>query len=177
MSTATVAPPTVAPTTPTPLHEYRVLQGEHIQTDEDGVERKYGPRCEVGAVFKSRHDFQKRDRNKYDRVHRDDALPADPAVTIQPGESVSDFAARIAKLAGSVGGPVALAQSSQLPQPKPARDLDKEYGALDKKSTAELTEIAEAEEIDFAGATRKEDILKAIRGTVVSRAAAKGAGG
>lgn len=45
------------------------------------------------------------------------------------------------------------------------RDLDKDYGPLDKMSVNELREVAESEEIDLKGASKKEDIIKALRST------------
>jgi hypothetical protein len=59
--------------------------------------------------------------------------------------------------------PQAQPQPKGEPKGEPKRDLEKEYGPLDKMTVQDLKELAEEEEIDLKGASRKEEMIKAIK--------------
>jgi hypothetical protein len=56
-----------------------------------------------------------------------------------------------------------------MPQQPPPRDLDKDYGRLETLSVKDLQEIAAEEEVDLKGASKKEDIIRALRASTKTR--------
>jgi len=133
---------------------FKLLIGTHIQGDlsvQPDARGAYPERVyRAGEVFESDVDLRTLNGNgmspKFERVD----MGGPPVSSISPPKPPAP----------------APAEATKTPEvPAGKRDLDRDYGSLDKMSVTELREVAESEEIDLKGASKKEDIVKILRST------------
>ena len=153
-----------------PYLDHRVLGGQHIQRDADGVERKYFP----GEVFRNREKLYERYPEKFEGV-----MPGVPSNYVQPtmqrpDETSEQFAKRMEALVADANK--AMLESIQkeiernkVEQPSvPAVQAVATDATFDLMTVDELRKFAESEEINLHGAKTKDAMLKVIKGSMTT---------
>src|SRR5438105_12102344 len=165
---------------------YRVMAGQHIESDPEGRKdtdgRPLDVKYEQGQVFASKTpDLHRRWPEKFSKIEED--LPENnPYLTMPaPGETDDEFKVRMERLranpASNTSEDVVAAaarrgfdtlhtDSGRTPPPgKPVPGSE----PLDSMSVQELRALAADEEIDLKGATKKDDILRLIKASVAQQ--------
>lgn len=127
---------------------FRLLAGQHIQTDPDGQERLYKP----GQVLEAKADLATRWPEKFGRVAEGTPLDVGMLTRVPPSESVADAAQR--------GFDPATSNTGALP---PSSPLPAGEDTFSHMTLNELKAFAAEEEIDLKGARTKEEILAVLR--------------
>lgn len=145
---------------------FKLLIGTHIQGDlsvRPDARGAYPERVyRAGEVFESDVDLRALNGNgmspKFERVD----MEGPPVGSVSPPKPPAPAPAEPTKAPEATKA----FEATKAPEaPAGKRDLDRDYGSLDKMSLNELREVAESEEIDLKGASKKEDIVKILRGT------------
>ncbi len=159
-----------------------VFQSNHVQFDpETGKDRMYNS---SSGPFMSDKDLLLLNgpgMSPKFGVHGVSSVGADPNVTIRPGESVKDFAARVAAFAASAAPATSTTPADTkglfqedreaAEKAKAQRDasLQTKIAGLNALSVEDLRSLAAAEEIELHGASKKEDVVKVVRAALSSR--------
>lgn len=140
----------------------RLKDGQHTQNHPDDPNKSMT--YYAGQELENEQDLATRWPEKFERADRQVSGPPSE-LQIRPGESIKDFANRMAALAASKDAsptaPIPVAGSEPTAPPKTREEA---AAALNKKTIVELQQLAEEEEIDIRGKTKKEDIVNAILG-------------
>ena len=165
------------------IYVSRLLHGRHEGCDpETGKTRQYHAGVPGRNIVRDYIDLAGRWPEKFERVADEGGPAPDPETTMQPGETLNAFALRIAELARTRGASITSAPV-QTPQagvstgvPPASADGNQgtfsitpsQYATFETMNSKDLIAHCEAEEIALKGATKKEDILKVLKGLVRS---------
>ncbi len=168
------------------LLKFKLLAGGHVQghpTEKNAVGRALSTQYKPGDTVVSEQDLVKRfgpdkflflgeaTKQEVESLANDPLIPGQGATPLGDEGPVNtnkppvDVKVTAEERAASEKAAAALAKADKgKPGTVKAKDVIKQYEPLDKMTLDELKEVAETEEIDLKGATKKDEIIKALRG-------------
>lgn len=134
---------------------FKLLAGKHTQKESNGISKTYRP----GDVIDSKHDLVKLFNShpttpKFERVD-ERTMRGDISSVVQ-----TVTPSHVVQAASPSPAPAAPQSSAQTAVAPSRQSID----GLDSMSVKELQLLAQEEEIDLRGASKKEEIIKIIRG-------------
>jgi len=176
-----------SPVQPRKIYVQRLLHGKHEGTDPDtGLNRRYHAGVAGRNIVRDFIDLSARWPEKFEKIHENSAggPNVDPETVMRPGETLNDFAARIAELAKTRGASLTSAPNITNPTAQTAQGSVStsspqesaptvqvtagQYATFEAMTLKELVAHCEAEEIPIKQNSKKEDILKILKGLVTS---------